>query len=89
MPIILLVLSHPVYRSARPSSGELLEDARAISRHLREYIAAREAHADPETVTELFVSALLTDAFHQALGVGIERDETAWLRSLVDTLGIS
>ena len=89
MPIILLVLSHPIYRSSQPGSRELLADAQVIGRHLREYIVARHAHGNPATASELLVSTLLTDAFHRAIGVGVERDETEWLRSLVDTLGIA
>ena len=88
MPIVLVVLSHPIFRRDSPSPGELLNGALPLRRGLERFITERIAHPNPRAATELLVSTLLADAFHRAIGIPVERDEKAWLDGLLTAMGI-
>ncbi len=85
MPALLLVLSHPDYL-ARSRPAATLMNAREVGTPFRALIAEKASHPDPDTSAQLLVSALITRALHEAVGVMTPARSTAWLTRTVHAL---
>lgn len=94
MPILLLVLAHPRHRDgtwAAKDSRWLLSNARTmrepfavlLETHPRSSVEPRDRPA----LIELLVSALLTRAIHEQLGVDEAGNDGPWLRRTIAALG--
>ncbi len=93
MPILMLVLAHPRHRdgSWRDDDGHhLLEDARTLHEPFARLLGRARPDMDPAHLTAtvgLVVSAVLTRALHEQLGVDHRHDQAQWLGTTIAALG--